>query len=239
MTPHPASSPGPAPRRSVSLRRSGSGSRPGSSWPVPAALVALTLFPLVAGSLRLLELAGGPQLLPANPRVDASPVPVVLHVAAAAVYAVAGAFQFPARIRRAHRAWHRRAGRVLVGAGLVVAGSGLWMTLFYPGAPGGDLLWTIRIVASSAMGAGILLGLAAIRRRDFAAHRAWMIRAYALAVAAGTQVFTQGIGDAVFGTSDLSTALSVGSGWLVNAAVAEWIIRRRPGRPAPTAGVLR
>lgn len=211
----------------------------GSSWRVPAALVVLTLIPLVSGSLRLLELGGGPQLLPTNPRVDASPVPLFLHVAAAAVYAVGGAFQFPARLRRAHRAWHRRAGRVLVAAGLVVAGSGLWMTLFYTGAPGGDLLWTARLVVGSATAAGIVLGLTAIRRRDIVAHRAWMIRAYALAVGAGTQVVTQGIGEGVFGTSDLSTGLSVSSGWLVNAAFAEWVIRRpgtrrvRRARPAP------
>ncbi|MGH3460921.1 MAG: hypothetical protein ACRDP9_05545 [Kribbellaceae bacterium] len=38
-----------------------------------------------------------------------------------------------------------------------------------------------------------------------------MIRAYARAVAAGTQVFTQGIGEGLFGTSDLSTGLSVSS----------------------------
>jgi uncharacterized membrane protein len=190
--------------------------------------VALTAFPLIAGSLRLLEVAGGPSLLPTNPRIDASPAPLVLHVAAAAVYAVAGAFQFPARLRRAHRTWHRRAGRVLIGAGLVVAGSGLWMTLFYPGAPGGALLWTVRLIAGSAIAASIVLGFTAIRRRDITAHRAWMIRAYALAVAAGTQVFTQGIGEGIFGTSNLSTALSVSTGWAINAVVAEWIIRR-PG----------
>jgi uncharacterized membrane protein len=204
------------------------GSWDGSSWRVPAALVALTIIPLIAGSLRLLELAGGPQLLPTNPRVNASPVPLVLHVAAAAVYAVVGAFQFPARLRRGHRAWHRRAGRVLIGAGLVVAGSGIWMTLFYPGAPGGDLLWTVRLVVGSAMAASIVLGFTAIRRRDIAVHRAWMIRAYALAVAAGTQAFTQGIGEGLFGTTDLSTGLSVSSGWVINAVVAEWVIRR-PG----------
>jgi uncharacterized membrane protein len=204
------------------------GSRDGSSWRVPAALVALTIIPLIAGSLRLLELAGGPQLLPTNPRVNASPVPLVLHVAAAAVYAVVGAFQFPARLRRGHRAWHRRAGRVLIGAGLVVAGSGIWMTLFYPGAPGGELLWTVRLVVGSAMAASIVLGFTAIRRRDIAVHRAWMIRAYALAVAAGTQAFTQGIGEGLFGTTDLSTGLSVSSGWVINAVVAEWVIRR-PG----------
>ena len=150
------------------------------------------------------------------------------------MYAVAGAFQFPARLRRGHRVWHRRAGRVLVGAGLGVAGSGLWMTLFYPAAPGGDLLWTVRLVVGSATAASLVLGFVAIRRRDVAAHRAWMIRAYALAVAAGTQAFTQGVGEGVFGISDLSTGLSVSSGWLVNAAVAEWIIRR-PGAHRPEA----
>jgi hypothetical protein len=72
----------------------------------------------------------------------------------------------------------------------------------------------------------LVLGITAIRHRDVAAHRAWMIRAYALAVAAGTQAFTQGIGEGLFGTSDVSTALSVTSGWVINLAVAEWIIRR-------------
>ena len=206
------------------------GVRAGSSWRVPLVLVLLSLIPVVAGSLRLLEIAGGPQLLPTNPRIDASPAPLVLHVVGAAIYAVLGAFQFPARLRRRHPAWHRRSGRILVGAGLVVAGSGLWMTLFYPGAPGGALLWALRLLVSSVMAACLVLGFSAIRRHDIPVHRALMIRAYALGVGAGTQAFTQGIGESLFGTTDLSTALSLGSGWALNAAVAEWVTRR-PGRP--------
>jgi uncharacterized membrane protein len=198
----------------------------GSTWRVPAALVILSVVPVVAGSLRLLEVAGGPQLLPANPRIEAVPAPVVAHIVAATLYALLGAFQFSARLRRRRPSWHRTSGRVLVAAGLVVAASGLWMTLFYPGAPGGDLLWGIRLLVGSAMAASIVLGFTAIHRRDIAAHRAWMIRAYALAVGAGTQVFTQGIGEALFGTNELSTALSIGSGWVINATVAEWVIRR-------------
>jgi uncharacterized membrane protein len=209
--------------------------RGGSSWRVPLALVILSLFPLVAGSLRLIEIAGGPQVLPTNPRIDASPAPLVVHVLAAAVYAVLGAFQFPARLRRRHPGWHRRSGRILVGAGLAVAGSGLWMTLFYSGAPGGVLLWTIRLLVGSTMAAAIVLGFSAIRRRDIGAHRAWMIRAYALGLGAGTQVFTQGIGEALFGTSDLSTEISVASGWVINAVVAEWVIRRPSVRRAVRA----
>jgi uncharacterized membrane protein len=203
--------------------------RDGSGGGVPLVLIGLTVIPLIAGALRLIAIAGGPELLPTNARIDASPAPLVLHVVAAAVYAVGGAFQFPARVRRRHLAWHRRAGRGLSVAGLVVAGSGLWMTLFYAGAPGGPLLWTVRLTAGSAIAAGIVLGIAAIRRRDIAAHRAWMIRAYALAVAAGTQTFTQGLGEGLFGVNEWSTGLSVSAGWVINAMVAEWIIRR-PGR---------
>jgi len=211
------------------------GVRDGSSWHVPVALVVLSIVPVVAGSLRLLEVSGGPQLLPDNPRIDASPAPVVLHVVAAALYALVGAFQFSTRLRRRRPGWHRSSGRVLVGAGLVVAGSGLWMTLFYPGAPGGDVLWAVRLLVGSAMAASIILGFTAIRRRDITAHRAWMVRAYALGVGAGTQAFTQGIGEAIFGTSDLSTGLSISSGWVINAAVAEWVIRRPSVRRAPQA----
>jgi uncharacterized membrane protein len=205
--------------------------------------VILSIVPLVAGSLRLLEVAGGPQLLPANPRIDAVPAPVVVHIVAAALYAVLGAFQFSARLRRRRPTWHRTSGRLLIATGLTVAVSGLWMTLFYTGAPGGDLLWAVRLLVGSAIAAAIVLGFTAIRRRDIAAHRAWMIRAYALAVGAGTQVLTQGAGEAVFGTSELSTALAVSSGWFVNAAVAEWVIRRpgsrRAGRTRTRTGLAR
>jgi uncharacterized membrane protein len=160
---------------------------------------------------------------------------VVFHIVAVALFALLGAFQFSAGLRRRHPNWHRRSGRMLVVAGLVVAGSGLWMTLFYPGAPGGDLLWAVRLLIGSAMAASIVLAFAAIRRRDIPTHRAWMIRAYAVAAGAGTQLFTQGIGEAAFGTGDLSKALSMTSGWLINIAVAEWVIRRPSVRRARRA----
>ena len=72
----------------------------------------------------------------------------------------------------------------------------------------------------------IVLGFTAIRGGDVARHRAWMTRAYALALGAGTQVITQGVGQAVFGISELTTDLGLGAGWMLNLAVAEYIIRR-------------
>jgi uncharacterized membrane protein len=149
-----------------------------------------------------------------------------VHVLGAFGYALLGAFQFSARLRRRHPSWHRRAGRVLVVAGLAVAGSGLWMTLFYAGAPGGTVLWAIRLLVGSTMAASLVLGFAAVRRRDIPAHRAWMMRAYALGLGAGTQAFTEGVGEALFGIGDLTKAVSLGSAWVINALVAEWVIRR-------------
>ena len=206
-----------------------------TGW-VPYALVALVALPAVAGSLRLVELAGGPLLLPANPRMTASPLPVVVHITCAVPYAVLGAFQFSSRLRRSRPRWHRGSGRVVVGLGLAVALSALWMTVFYPRQPGtGELAHLFRLTFGSALAASIVLGFSAIRRGDVTTHRAWMTRAYAIALAAGTQVVTLGIGSAVFGTSVLVTDLALGAGWVVNLAVAELVIRRWAARPAPLA----
>ncbi len=195
---------------------------------MPYALVALVVIPAIAGSLRLVELAGGPHVMPANPRMTASPMPVVVHITCGLTYAVLGAFQFSSAFRRRRPGWHRVAGRVLVALGLAVAFSALWMTLFYARQPGtGELAHVFRLAFGSAMAASIILGFTAIRGGDVARHRAWMTRAYALALGAGTQVFTLGIGHAVFGTSELTTDLSLGAGWGINLAVAEYVIRRR------------
>ena len=197
-----------------------------TGW-VPFALVALVVVPAAAGSLRLVELAGGPQLIPANPRLTASPVPLIVHIVSALSYAVLGAFQFSAALRRRRPGWHRAAGRTLVVLGLAVAFSGLCLTLFYPPQPGtGELAFGFRLAFGSGMAASIIVGFAAIRHGDVARHQAWMTRAYALALGAGTQVFTQGIGEAAFGTSELVTDLCLGAGWATNLAIAEFIIRR-------------
>jgi uncharacterized membrane protein len=198
---------------------------------VPFALVALVVIPAIAGSLRLVEVFGGPHLLPANPRIAASPVPLVVHIICAIPYAVLGAFQFSSRFRRRRPRWHRASGRLVVGLGLAVALSALWMTQFYPRQPGtGELAYLFRLAFGSSMAASIILGFTTIRRGDVARHQAWMTRAYALALGAGTQTFTLGIGKAVFGASELTTDLSLGAGWAINLAVAEYVIRRHGSR---------
>ena len=205
--------------------------RAGRARWVPFALIALVVIPAVFGSLRLVELTGGPRLLPADPRFTASPLPVAVHIASAISYALLGAFQFSTALRRRRPGWHRAAGRILVVLGLAVALSAVWMTLFFPRQPGtGVLAYLFRLAFGAGMAACIILGFTAIRRRDIASHQAWMIREYALALGAGTQVFTKGIGPALFGTSEVTLDLSLGAGWVVNLAIAEYLIRRATRR---------
>ncbi len=209
-----------------------------STWRVPIALVALGTVPVIAGSLRLVDLATGSSVLPPNPRFSASPLPVVIHILSATVFAMLGALQFSARFRRQWRAWHRRAGRVVMVAGLGVALSALWLNQFYPRAGASrELLYPLRVVFGLAMLVTIALGFLAARRRDFPHHRAWMIRSYAIGIVAGTQAFTLGIGGAIFGHAGVITALLLAAAWAINLTVAEWAIRRQPRRRTPRAAL--
>ena len=192
------------------------------------------------------ELLGGAASTENNARFVAAPIPVSVHIVSVTVYSLLGALQFVPSLRRGRRSWHRVIGRILVPAGLLVAVSGLWMTGFYPRPPGdGESLVGVRLVVGSAMVASIVLGVLAIRRRDFAAHGAWMTRAYAIALGAGTQVFPMLPWVVAFGpigaTDELPRTLLMAAGWAINLGVAEYVIRRRsaPGSNRSSGGSRR
>lgn len=202
------------------------GIRRRAQWPVPAGLILLSLIPVIAGAARLTELTGGAVVTPQNARFFAAPVPVVVHIISVTVYSLLGAFQFVPALR-GRRAWHRSAGTILIPAGLLTALSGLWMSAFYP-LPDGDTDVPLRILFGSAMLVSIVMGVLAIRRRDFVRHSVWMTRAYAIAVAAGTQALVIGPWILLIGPpSELTKALLMGLAWVINLAVAELIIYRR------------
>lgn len=200
-----------------------------SDWLVPAALIALSIAPAIGGSIRMTQLASG-VVTSENARFFASPIPVIVHVLCVVPFSFLGALQFSAGFRRRHRTWHRVAGRVLVACGFGAALSALWMTLFYAWAPGdGRMVYVERLIFGSAMLASLVLGVNAIRRRDFASHEAWMIRAYAIGMGAGTQVFTHLPWFIVThdAPGELARGLMMGAGWVLNVIVAELIILPR------------
>ena len=215
-----------------------------ASWPAPAGLILLAVVPTVAGVLLLAQLAGLGEFFADTARFVASPVPVVIHIVAVIIYSILGAFQFVPALRRGR--WHRYAGRVLVPAGLLTVSTALWMTFFYPRPPGyGTAVTVERLVFGPAVAVAIVLGYRAIRRGDVATHRAWMLRAYAIAMAAGTQAFTSLAWLAVAGTpGEFGTGATMGAGWVINILVAESLIRRQrrrsrrsgpPAVPVPAA----
>ena len=203
-----------------------------AGWLIPSGLIALAFIPVVAGMVRLTLLAslltGGGPLTPDNARFFGSPVPAVLYIVSVTLYSLFGAFHFAPGFRRKRPDWHRAAGCVLVVAGLVAALSGLWMTMFYAIVPADSpLLHGFRLFFGSAMALSFVLGVLAIRQHDVAAHQAWMRRAYAIGMGAGTQALTQLPLLLLFGQpTGLTLALMMGAAWLVNLAVAEWRIRR-------------
>jgi uncharacterized membrane protein len=202
-------------------------------------LLLLSAIPLIFGALRLNELANGAEITPNNARFFASPSPVILHILSSAVYALLGAFQFVSRLWRRGTGWHRWAGRILVPFGSVVGLSGLWMTIFYPRADdASNLLFVLRLIFGSGMVLSIILGFIEIRRGNVVEHRAWMTRAYAIGLGAGTQVLTGMIGALILGTvNEFENALLMGAAWVINLAVAEWSLRRRSPRQTRSASI--
>ena len=223
----------PAPRRTNAA----------TQWLPPVGLIVLSLIPVLAGAVRLTELMGGPEITANNARFVASPIPVTVHIVSVTVYSLLGALQFVPSLRRGRPSWHRIAGRVLVPAGVLVALSGLWMTVFYPRPAGdGEALLVVRLIFASAMLASILLAVVAIRRRDFRSHGAWMTRGYAIALGAGTQVFTMLPWVLIFGpigaADELPRTVLMTAGWAINLAVAEYVIRRPSHRSDRTSAGL-
>ncbi|MFD0043736.1 DUF2306 domain-containing protein [Pseudarthrobacter scleromae] len=223
---------GAAPARS---RRLGQSPKPHPrAGLVVTGLIVLGLVPILANTLRRVALSVGTAHGSTDNGSPDVPFPVAVHIITATIFVMLGAFQFSLGFRRRKPVWHRMAGRVLVVVGMLVALSGLWLNQFvsFP-AGSGELLYVFRLLAGLGMALCIVVGFAAVRRRDITRHRQWMIRAYALGLGAGTQVFTLGFGEAIFGKTTLNVALLNGAGWMINLAVAEWAIRRqRPRDPA-------
>jgi uncharacterized membrane protein len=206
-----------------------------SEYWVPAGLIALSFIPAVAGGARLASLAGATEVTPENIRFFAAPLPVILHVIGATAFCVIGAFQFVPALRRRPSRWHKLSGRALVPAGVVAALTGLWMAQFHDLPPeDGFVLYLERLIFGFAMLGSLVLGVVTVIRRDFSAHKAWMMRGYAIGLGAGTQAMLGLPVILLSGPPDQTVkAVYMGLAWALNLAFVEWRLRR--GVPRRTA----
>ncbi|MFC6588628.1 DUF2306 domain-containing protein [Sulfitobacter pacificus] len=199
-----------------------------SEWVVFGVIFVYSFIPGFGGLIRVLELAGGPQIAPANPRALFTPTPIILHTMSAFLFCIVGAVQFLPSIRRQRPAAHRSIGRVIVVAGCMSAITGLWMTHFYvfPEALQGAALYWVRVVLGTAMIGLIIWAVIAIRSRNVFQHSASIVRAYAIGQGASTQAVL-GIAWLIAVGSEAMGPLRDGLmifAWVINLVAAEIFI---------------
>jgi hypothetical protein len=167
-----------------------------------------------------------------------TPLGLEIHIAASAFAMLLGPFQFLKVLRGRLPAVHRWTGRVYVAACLVGGLAGATIALYSAGGfPAGLGFLSLAILWLASTGMAWISAM----RRDFVAHERWMIRSFALTLAAATLrlylpasiIFHQG----QFSIPDYQ--IIAWACWVPNLILAEvWIaMRRRPRRPkiAPTA----
>ena len=107
-----------------------------------------------------------------------------LHVFAAAFALGLGPLQFSTSLRARRPVLHRWCGRLYLGVGVLIGGlAGLYLAMHAFGGPGAQLGFACLAAAWLYTG---LRAFLAIRVRDVAAHRRWMVRNFALTFAAVT-----------------------------------------------------
>jgi uncharacterized membrane protein len=161
-----------------------------------------------------------------------------LHIVAGGVFLVLASLQFSSRIRGRHLRFHRWSGRLLVVLAFGTGLSGLFFGLLMPfGGPSEAL--AIALFGGLFL-ASIGRAFLAIRRRDVARHREWMIRAFALAIAISTVRIVGAVLDVATAPAlppQEFFALTVWVGWVLTLGVAELYIWRT--RPAVGPAVVR
>lgn len=197
---------------------------------IPFGLVLFSVVPVLAGLFRIGTIIQGGPITVENERFFIEGMSVILHISVASIFSIFGAFQFSTRIRERYVRWHRLSGRVMVLAGVMAAVTGLYLTIVFPKLEtDGPTLYYVRLVVGLTMLASLVLAVRAVLARNFNSHGAWMTRAYALGLGAGTQVFTHLPWLLMDGSlpTGLIRDFAMASGWLINYLVAEWIIKRK------------
>ena len=170
-------------------------------------------------------------------RFAAHPFLTLGHVIPGTLFLALAPLQFWAGFRNRHRTLHRWSGRVLLCALVASTVPALYFGLAVPFAGPTESL-AIAIVATLLL---ISVGRAyvSIRRGQVARHRAWMLRAYALALGIASIRVIGAVLDVALAPVGIHPAtglvIALWVGWAMTAGAAElWIAHTRARAARPT-----
>jgi uncharacterized membrane protein len=150
-------------------------------------------------------------------------VALYIHITGAATALLLAPVQLAAWVRARVPRLHRVSGRFVI-AGMFVGGTaGLALAPVNYAGPVGTLGFGTLAILSLAFP---VLGLLAIRRGDIAAHRRWMLRAFAAIYAGVTLRLWLPVLATVLGDFDLAYSIVPFLAWVPNLLVAEWVLGR-------------
>lgn len=151
------------------------------------------------------------------------PWAIWFHVAFGGIALVTGALNFRHSIRRTRPAVHRRLGEIYLLSCALLGSAGLFLSFFAYGGLANRLGFLGLAVATLITTS---MAYRAARARRFNDHRRWMIRSYAMILAAVTLRIELPLLAVYFQAFDPAYRIVAWSCWVPNLVVAEWLARR-------------
>ena len=195
-----------------------------------AGLIALSVLSLGVASYAVLAYGFLPLGALVHPAMratfQANAAAVYAHILASVFAVVLGPLQFWPRLRTGRPALHRLFGRLYLGIGVLVGGlAGLVISFHAFGGIAARLGFACLALAWLYTG---WCAYRAIRAREFAAHRRWMVRNFALTFAAVTLRLWLPASMAASLPGELAYQVIAWLCWVPNLLVAELLLNRTP-----------
>lgn len=160
------------------------------------------------------------------------PVLAYLHIVPGVIFMVGAPLQFVPWIRRRHLRWHRRLGRVFLVSGLVAGLFAIVIGIVFPF--GGAVEAAATVTFGSIFVFALARAFLHVRAGNVAAHREWMIRAFALGLGVSTiRLWIPVLQSLTDMTFERSLGIAFWMAFTMHLAAAEIWIRRTRGATVP------
>jgi len=197
-----------------------------SIW-IPITLLFFSLATIAIALQQAVQIPFG-ALPQESARLATVPFTHFFHAICGAVFGLLGPFQFGRVLAGRYGALHRICGRIFVLSGAILALSSFSLLWMFP-KDASIIVSGGRLVFGAGLAVALVIAMMAIRRRDIAMHRNWMIRAYALGIGATavSMVFIPIFAITGQPPTGLTADLAFTGSWAFCVILAEWVVRRQ------------